>query len=170
MIAAMEKAPAAKLPFLRPAMLAATLCGVGLLPRAPGTFGALVAVPFAWVLARGGAGALLVAAAALFLAGWWAAAIVVRARGEDPPAIVIDEAAGQVLTLAAAPLDPWFYAAGFALFRLFDIWKPYPIRGLERHVKGGLGVMIDDLVAGFYAYVVFALFIIVVYKGFGYSG
>jgi len=56
------------------------------------------------------------------------------------------------------------------LFRIFDVWKPYPIRDLERTVKGGWGVMIDDIVAGFYAYVVFALFIIVVYKGFGYAG
>jgi len=64
----------------------------------------------------------------------------------------------------------WLQAIAFVLFRIFDIWKPYPIRDLERTVKGGWGVMIDDIVAGFYAYVVFALFIIVVYKGFGYAG
>jgi phosphatidylglycerophosphatase A len=64
----------------------------------------------------------------------------------------------------------WLQAIAFVLFRIFDIWKPYPIRDLERQIKGGWGVMIDDIVAGFYAYVVFALFIIVVYKGFGYAG
>ena len=60
-------------------------------------------------------------------------------------------------------------AVAFLLFRLFDIWKPFPIRDLERHVKGGLGVMIDDVVAAFYAYVCFALFIVVMVKVFGFS-
>jgi phosphatidylglycerophosphatase A len=56
------------------------------------------------------------------------------------------------------------------IFRIFDVWKPYPIRDLERHVKGGLGVMLDDVLAAFYAYLVFALIIIGVYKGLGISG
>ena len=60
-------------------------------------------------------------------------------------------------------------AVAFALFRLFDIWKPFPIRELEKRVKGGLGVMIDDVVAAFYAYIAFALFIIVGYKVFGFQ-
>jgi phosphatidylglycerophosphatase A len=57
----------------------------------------------------------------------------------------------------------------FALFRLFDIWKPFPISELEARVKGGLGVMIDDVVAAFYAYICFALFIVVMVKVFGFS-
>ena len=88
----------------------------------------------------------------------------------DHGAIVWDEVVAFLPLAAISSGAWWLQAIAFALFRLFDIWKPYPIRDLERNVKGGWGVMIDDIVAGFYAYVVFALFIIVVYKGFGYAG
>ena len=70
---------------------------------------------------------------------------------EDPGAIVIDEVAGQWLVLVAAPLDPLAYALAFLLFRIFDIWKPWPVRWADRHVKGGLGIMLDDILAAIYA-------------------
>jgi phosphatidylglycerophosphatase A len=133
-------------------MFVASLAGIGLSPKAPGTLGSLVAVPFAWLIARetGNAG-LLAAAAVLFFVGWAAAARTCRTLGKDPREIVVDEASGQWLTLAAAPLDPWFYLAGFVLFRLFDIWKPWPVSWADRTIIGGFGTMIDDTLAAIYA-------------------
>jgi phosphatidylglycerophosphatase A len=151
----MADTPAQALPRSHPAMLIATVCGVGFSPKSPGTLGALVAVPFAWLILRqGGPVALLIAAFVLFLIGWWAAAIACRSLGKDPQVIVIDEAAGQWLTLAAAPLDPWFFVAGFVLFRLFDIWKPFPVSWADQRIMGGFGVMIDDTAAAVYAIIV----------------
>lgn len=137
---------------LRFAFLLATWFGAGLLPKAPGTWGSLAAVPIAALLYLWG-GNLAVATAALvaFLAGIWASAVYVRETGtEDPGAVVIDEVAGQWLVLAAVPFDPLLYGAGFVLFRLFDIAKPWPVSWADRHVKGGLGVMLDDMLAGVY--------------------
>jgi len=148
----MARAAMAPLRRSHPAMLAGTLFGVGLSPLAPGTCGSLAALPFAWLIARAwGAGGLVAGAAILFVLGWWAAAIVTRVHGEDPQFVVIDEAAGQFLTLAVAPLDPWFYAAGFVLFRLFDVAKPFPVGWADRRIGGGFGVMFDDVLAAVYA-------------------
>ncbi len=87
-----------------------------------------------------------------FFAGWWAAATVAAASGlEDPGAIVVDEVAAQWLVLLAAPLDPFVWALAFVLFRVFDIWKPWPVGWADRHIHGGLGIMLDDLLAAGYA-------------------
>ena len=131
----------------------ATWFGAGLLPIAPGSWGSLAALPFAWAIAGlWGAAGLAVAAAIAFLVGWWAAATVARASAaEDPGAIVIDEVAAQWLVLLAAPPAPLPYALAFLLFRIFDIWKPWPARWADRHVKGGLGIMLDDFFAAVYA-------------------
>ena len=141
------------LPLWHPAVLVATGFGTGLLPVAPGTCGSLVALPFAWAIAcTGGAPALAAAAVVAFFVGWWASAAVARASGiEDARAVVIDEIAGQWLVLVPASLDPLAYGLGFALFRIFDIWKPWPVRLTERRIKGGLGIMLDDLAAAVYA-------------------
>ena len=137
----------------RPFMLLATWFGSGLLPKAPGTWGSLAALPFAWVIqTTGGQAALLAAAAIAFLVGIWASDRMARDIGiKDPGAVVIDEVAGQWLTLAFVPLSAWGYAAGFALFRLADITKPWPASWADRRVGGGLGIMLDDIVAGLYA-------------------
>ncbi|HEX9489214.1 MAG TPA: phosphatidylglycerophosphatase A [Stellaceae bacterium] len=142
-----------RLPFRHPAALLATWFGAGLLPGAPGSWGSLAALPFAWAIATlFGPAALLVAAAVLFVVGWWAAEQVGRASGvADEGSIVIDEVAGQWLTLAVAPPSAEAYVLGFVLFRLFDITKPWPARAAERNLPGGLGVMADDIVAGVYA-------------------
>jgi phosphatidylglycerophosphatase A len=142
-----------RLPFRHPAALLATWFGAGLLPVAPGSWGSLAALPFAWaIVTLFGPAALLVAAAILFLAGWWAAEQVGRASGvADEGSIVIDEVAGQWLTLSVAPPSAAAYVLGFLLFRLFDITKPWPARAAERNLPGGLGVMADDIVAGVYA-------------------
>jgi len=142
----------ARLPLTRPALFVATLAGVGYAPWAPGTAGSLAALPFAWLIARGwGEGGLLVAAAVLFVVGWWASSIATQLLGNDPRLVVVDEAAGQWLALAVVPLDPWYYLAGFLLFRLFDVWKPWPVGWADRRIGGGFGVMFDDVLAALYA-------------------
>jgi phosphatidylglycerophosphatase A len=136
-----------------PAMLIATWFGAGLLPRAPGTWGSLAALPFAWLIAwAAGPPGLVAAALVLFPIGCWAAAATARRLGiHDPAIIVIDEVAGQWLTLAAAPFDPLAYAAGFVLFRFFDVLKPWPVSWADRRIGGGLGIMLDDVLAAVYA-------------------
>ena len=145
---------------LHPAFLLSTWFGSGLMAKAPGTWGSLAALPFAWLIGRwGGALALLLAAAICALVGWWAAAIYVRRTGaDDPKEVVIDEVAGQWLVLAAVPLDPLLFALGFVVFRILDIWKPWPASLADRAVGGGLGVMLDDLLAAVYGAAALALF------------
>ena len=137
-------------------MLLATWFGTGLLPITPGTWGSLTALCFGWAIRDLlGTTGLAVATVIVFSIGWWAAATVAKASAiEDPGAVVIDEVAAQWLVLLPAPADPLAYALAFLLFRLFDIWKPWPVRWADRHVKGGLGIMLDDLLAAVYAVVV----------------
>lgn len=136
-----------------PAALLATWFGSGLLPKGPGTWGSAAALPFAWgLMVAGGRPLLLAAAVVCFFVGWWASAVYVRHTGaEDPGEVVIDEVAGQWLVLLAAPLDPLSYLVGFGLFRLFDITKPWPVRWADRTIGGGLGIMVDDILAAAYA-------------------
>ena len=136
-----------------PAALIATGFGLGLLPGAPGTWASLAALPCGWLLgAHWGIAGILGAAATAFAAGWWASGHVAASAGAaDPGFIVIDEIAAQLLVLAVMPHRFWFYVAAFLGFRLFDIWKPVPIRQLERAVGGGLGIMLDDVLAALYA-------------------
>lgn len=136
--------------------LLGTWFGAGLLPRAPGTWGSIAALPFAWLIVRyAGWPWLAAATVAVFLAGWWAAARVVAETGiADPQQVVIDEVAGQWLVLLPAPPDWRWYLAGLALFRAADIWKPWPAGWADREVPGGLGVMIDDVFAALYGVVV----------------
>ncbi len=136
-----------------PAVVVASWFGSGFLPKAPGTWGSLAALPFAWIVAdRAGPLGLAVAALVALLVGWAASGTIVR-RGHlrDPQFIVIDEVAGQWLALVAAPLDPRFYALGFVLFRIADILKPWPASHIDRNWHGGLAVMADDVVAALYA-------------------
>ena len=132
----------------------ATWFGAGLLPKAPGTWGSLAALPFAWVIMHfGGLWWLCAAIVAVFLIGWWASNIyIAETHTDDPGAVVIDEVAGQWIALIpATTLVWWHWALGFALFRLFDILKPWPIGWADRNVKRGFGVMLDDVIAGVYA-------------------
>jgi phosphatidylglycerophosphatase A len=137
-----------------PKVLIATAGGAGLLPGAPGTWGSLLALPTgAAIHALGGAAALASTAVIAFLVGWHASSAWLAAdpSRKDPGAIVIDEVVGQWLVLLVLPLDPLAYAGGFLLFRLFDIWKPWPVSFLDRRIGGGLGVMLDDVGAAIYA-------------------
>jgi phosphatidylglycerophosphatase A len=137
----------------RPARLIATAGGVGALPWMPGTWASLATVFVAWIAAGyWGPLALVAAAVAAFVAGLWAAGAVVAASGEaDPGSIVIDEVAGQLAVLATVPVDYVHYAAAFVAFRIADITKPWPASWADRSLKGGFGVMVDDLIAAVYA-------------------
>jgi phosphatidylglycerophosphatase A len=153
-------APANRLSTWHPANLVATGLGLGRLPWAPGTWGSLAALPLAWVIwSRFGSVGVAVAAIAALAAGWWAADVYIRATGaEDPAEIVIDEIAGQLLTLSVVPADVPLYAAGLVLFRLADIFKPWPVSWAEKRFKGGLGVIADDFLASLYS--AMALFLV----------
>ncbi len=141
------------LPLRHPAALIATAFGVGLLPKAPGTWASLATLPLAWLLDHvAGRASLVVAGVAIAALGIWASQVyVANHRVEDPGEVVVDEVAAQLLTLAAVPLTLFSLIAGFLLFRLFDIVKPWPVSWADRKVKGGLGVMLDDLLAAGYA-------------------
>ena len=136
-----------------PAHLLATWFGAGLLPKAPGTWGSLAALPFAWAIAAaGGPVALLIAASIALAVGIWVSGVLERAsQMKDPGHVVIDEVAGQWLTLVPVAPDPLLYAIGFVLFRIADIYKPWPANWCDRNLTGGLGVMLDDIAAGAYA-------------------
>lgn len=147
------------LPLSDPASLVATGFGLGLLPGMPGTWASLAALPCGWLVdAAFGVPGLVAAAAIVFAAGWWAAARVARAsRVADPGEVVVDEIAAQLLALAVAPRAWRWYVAAFLLFRLFDIWKPFPVGWLDRHVEGGFGIMLDDIAAALYALLLVAI-------------
>ena len=136
-----------------------TCAGIGHLPIAPGTWGSLAALPAAYVIALEiGHIWLIPISIAVFLVGIWASGAYVRQTGrEDPGVIVVDEVAGQLLTLALAPPGLVAYAAGFLVFRALDIFKPFPANWCDRNVKGGLGVMADDMVAGAYGMAILGL-------------
>ncbi len=155
-----DGAAANRLSTWHPANLIATGFGIGRLPWAPGTWGSLAALPLAWAMwSRFGSAGVAAAAIAAFAAGWWAAQVYIRANGaEDPPEIVIDEIGGQLLTLSVVPADVVLYAAGLVLFRLADIFKPWPANWAEKRLKGGLGAMADDFLASLYSAI--ALFIV----------
>jgi phosphatidylglycerophosphatase A len=149
-----------------PAVLVATWCGLGLSPVAPGTVGSLGAFPVLWLTSQLPWLWGLALVLGLFVLGIAVSERIERTRGgHDHGAIVIDEVVGQWLTIALPMyLLPgwltWTEAAviGFLLFRLFDIAKPPPIGGLDRRVSGGLGVMLDDLVAGVMAAALLAIY------------
>ena len=140
---------------MRFSTIIASVLGIGYFPVASGTVMSIIAVPLAIVIARSGGGAAVVAASLLaFAIGVWACGAHVRATGRDDPSeCVIDELAGQWLACAGvlfAAASAAEIALAFLLFRLFDILKPWPISAAEK-MPGGMGVMADDMLAGFAA-------------------
>jgi len=126
--------------------------GAGLVPFAPGTFGSLVGLVFALAIAPLGFAWLLVATLAAVVAGLWICGESARRLGvHDHPAIVWDEVAGMMVTMLAVPDAWWGAPLAFALFRLFDIAKPWPIREVDHGLGGGAGIMLDDVLAGLFA-------------------
>jgi phosphatidylglycerophosphatase A len=145
--------------FTHPAHFIALGFGAGLSPIAPGTAGTLLAFPIWWLI--GGAydpRLLLGALVFLFAVGVWACDVTGRHLGvADHGAMCWDEVVAFLIILAVAPQEPPWQAAAFFLFRVFDVVKPPPIRQLERRMKGGFGVMFDDLLAAGYTLLVLAL-------------
>lgn len=140
---------------VRLASLLARGFGVGSVPVAPGTFGTLLAVPIYLALAGSAAPVYAATVFVLFAVGVWACTVAERELGaHDHRSVVWDEIVGYLVTMFLAPRGAAWVVLGFALFRLFDIWKPFPIRRLERRVRGGLGTMLDDVLAGLYGFVV----------------
>jgi phosphatidylglycerophosphatase A len=133
------------------ALLIATFFYAGYFPKAPGTIGSLLTAllwvgPIYWGVSPW---IRFSAAALIFLIGLWASEHARRyLGGDDPQIIVIDEVAGQTLALAICAAHPISLIAAFALFRFFDVLKPGPIGWMDRNVKGGLGIMVDDMAAG----------------------
>jgi phosphatidylglycerophosphatase A len=144
------------------AKMAATFFGVGRLRPGPGTWGSLATVLLWWAAAyfvplRLRVPLILLLIVVAVAVGIPAATLEARSCGrKDPSHVVIDEVAGQLLTLVACPIVWRALFAGFILFRVFDIWKPPPIRKLER-LPDGTGIVVDDLGAGIYALIVLQL-------------
>lgn len=151
--------PDARWVFTNPAAFIAFGAGSGLAPRGPGTAGTLAAFPLHLLLVSLLPPVAHVAALViLFFLGIWASAAANRALGtEDHGGVVIDEVVAFLLVLWVVPATAWTWFAAFVLFRVFDIAKPPPIGWCDRNVKGGFGVMLDDLLAAGATLLVFAI-------------
>lgn len=132
----------------RLSLVFATFFGVGSAPVAPGTFGSLAALPVFLLIRRLPLKGYLAVIATLFLAGMKASGSAEKTWGKDPSRVVIDEVVGMLLTLISRPSGPVSIGVGFLIFRILDILKPPPVGTLDRTVKGGLGIMADDMAAG----------------------
>lgn len=129
--------------------------GSGAAPYAPGTFGTLAAIPIYFLLLPLSLWAYLAVVLAITLVGIWLCHVTSRDLGvHDHAGIVWDEIAGYLITMIAAPPGWQWIVAGFVLFRIFDIIKPWPIGWVDRRVHGGLGIMLDDVLAAVFAWVV----------------
>jgi phosphatidylglycerophosphatase A len=137
--------------FRDPVNLLAFGLGAGLTPAIPGTAGSVLGVLLAWATLELPLAVRFMVVIALILSGIWICGESARRVGQhDHPGIVWDEIAGVYLALFAATPEIWSWALCLGLFRLFDVWKPWPIRDLDHRLKGGLGIMLDDLVAALY--------------------
>ena len=132
--------------------------GTGLAPKAPGTVGSLPGVLLAWLTLPLAMEWRIGVAVGFIVLGIWICGESARRIGvHDHPGIVWDEIAGMYLALLVVPPQIVLWALGFGLFRLFDIWKPWPIRDLDHRLAGGTGIMLDDLVAALYAASIMAI-------------
>jgi phosphatidylglycerophosphatase A len=139
-------------------LILATGFGVGYSPVAPGTMGTLIAIPIYYLLSGIHFPLYEITLMAFFLLSVWISENAERFfRKKDDQRIVIDEVIGFLITMLWVPKTFLFIIIGFFLFRFFDILKPFPIRRLEKGFKGGFAVVLDDVVAGVYANIVFRL-------------
>jgi len=135
--------------------------GSGLSPVAPGTFGTLAAIPIYLALTYSVDALVYMLVIVFFsLLGFWLCGRTAKDLGvHDHPGIVWDEIVGFLITMYLVPLSWVWIIAGFLLFRLFDILKPWPIHILDQKVEGGIGIMMDDILAGIYAWVVLQIIV-----------
>lgn len=154
----LSQADLARTVFGDPVHLLAFGLGTGLSPWAPGTVGSFLGVLLAWLALPLALHWQVAAGLALVVSGFWICGESAKRIGvHDHSGIVWDEIAAMYLVLFWLPFDAAWWAAGFLLFRLFDIWKPWPISDLDHRMSGGAGIMLDDLVAGLYAACLLAL-------------
>jgi len=133
-------------------MFLATGCFIGNISFAPGTFGSILGLPLCFFMSKIGFSAAVLLTLIFILCAIWIAQEAEKIlKRKDPGCIVIDEIAGMILTLTGLPFNIISVTAGFFLFRILDIWKPYPIRLFERKFSGGVGVVMDDVAAGFFS-------------------
>ena len=145
-------------------MFLATGCYIGNISFAPGTFGSVLGLLLCFFLSKIDFSIAVLLTLIFILSAIWIAGEAEKILGEeDPGCIVIDEIAGIILTLSGLPFNITSMTAGFLIFRVLDIWKPYPIRRLENKFSGGIGIVLDDVVAGILSNVILRVFIIVVY-------
>ncbi len=150
--------PDFKFLFAQPAHFFALGFGSGLAPKAPGTFGTLIGLSLFWLISADTFQTQLIIIAALFIIGIYFCDQTSKALGvSDHGSIVWDEIVAIMLVLTVVPISVAWWALAFALFRLFDIWKPYPICYFDAKLKNGFGVMFDDLLAAIYAILVLKL-------------
>jgi phosphatidylglycerophosphatase A len=129
--------------------------GSGLVPKAPGTFGTLAAIPIYYLMQDLSLAIYLAITIVAFILGIWICQqSAIWLQKEDPSAVVWDEIVGYLITMAAAPTGWQWVIIGFVLFRIFDIWKPWPISYLDKNLHGGLGIMVDDVVAGIFSFAI----------------
>lgn len=145
-----------------PANFLALGAGSGLAKFAPGTFGTIAAIPIAMLMPDNVA-IYIAIVLVLFALGVWLCDTCANNLGvHDHPAIVFDEWVGYLITMVAAPRSLLFLALGFALFRLFDVLKPWPISMADKRISGGFGIMIDDVIAGVFAAVTLQVVILLI--------
>lgn len=134
------------------ALILSSWFGSGLMPFAPGTFGTLASLPLVIILNYlGPVSAIISLIVIIPIAVWASGAGKILLKRDDPKEVVIDEAAGMFLTVFLLPVSWMNFIPGFLLFRLFDILKPFPIGMIDRRIRGGVGIVLDDIVAGIYA-------------------
>ena len=144
--------------FTHPVHFLAYGFGAGLSPKAPGTLGTVVALPIYVLLMVAAHWAYPAAIAAALVAGVCICGYTAGQMGiDDPKGVVWDEIVGYLITMLGLPFNWMWMLGGFLLFRLFDIWKPWPISWADRHIKGGLGIMLDDVIAAVFACVLLNL-------------
>lgn len=145
-------------------MLIATGFYSGYLPKAPGTWGSLVGVLLVFLLHALSLQIYLSVVAGLFIVGSFVAGEAEKILdNRDPGVVVIDEIVGMLITMIAVPVTPLTMALGFILFRGFDIAKPFPVNFFDQHFHGGLGIMLDDVVAGIYSLIIMQLILLLAF-------
>ena len=145
-------------------LIIATGCYSGYLPIAPGTWGSLVGLLLVFLLHNLSLTVYLAIVASLFLVGSFAAGEAEKILdNRDPGAVVIDEIVGMLIAMVAVPLTPLTMMLGFILFRIFDILKPFPVNIFDQRFHGGLGIMLDDVIAGIYSLIVLQLILFLVF-------
>jgi phosphatidylglycerophosphatase A len=141
-------------------MFIATGCYSGYLPKAPGTWGSLVGLLLFFLLHTLSLEIYLAVIAGIFVIGTFSAGEAEKIMDhQDPGLVVIDEIVGMLITMIAVPATPLAMVLGFILFRIFDILKPFPVNFFDQRFHGGLGIMLDDVMAGIYSLIILQLVI-----------